>query len=99
MQSAATAVIPARALLVRTGNGPRQADVAFAERRTNVTGRFASRRAGRMTGRMTGGQVLLVDDVFTTGATAEACSVALRDAGAGRVDVVTWARTLRYLRR
>jgi predicted amidophosphoribosyltransferase len=39
--------------------------------------------------------VLLVDDVFTTGATAEACSLALLAAGAHAVDVVTWARTLR----
>ncbi len=42
-----------------------------------------------------GMRVLLVDDVVTTGATAEACSLALREAGATSVDVVTWARTLR----
>jgi predicted amidophosphoribosyltransferase len=79
--------LPARALLVRTEDGPRQADVAFAERRSNVRNRFAAEAAR--------GRLLVVDDVFTTGATAEACSLALRAAGAETVDVVTWARTLR----
>jgi len=75
-----------RSLLVRAQDGPRQADVSFAERRSNVRQRFA--------GRPTGGRVILVDDVFTTGSTAEACSLALLAAGAASVDVVTWARTL-----
>jgi predicted amidophosphoribosyltransferase len=39
--------------------------------------------------------VLLVDDVYTTGATAAAGATALRRAGALRVDVVTFARTVR----
>ncbi len=39
-------------------------------------------------------QVVLVDDVHTTGATLSACATALRDAGAQRVVAVTWARTL-----
>jgi predicted amidophosphoribosyltransferase len=74
-------------LLVRARQGPRQADVPLADRRTNVRGRFAARPVDR--------PVLLVDDVFTTGATAEACATALRAAGAPAVDVLTWARTLR----
>ena len=74
-------------LLTRTDDGPRQADVSFADRRTNVRQRFAARA--------TAGTILLVDDVFTTGATAEACATALTRAGAVSVDVVTWARTLR----
>lgn len=79
--------VPVRRLLVRAKEGPRQADVPFMERRSNVRGRFAARA--------TNGRVLLVDDVFTTGATVEACSLALLSSGAGSVDVVTWARTLR----
>jgi ComF family protein len=41
-----------------------------------------------------GENVLLVDDVFTTGATVSACAKALKDAGASRVFVLTVARPL-----
>lgn len=74
-------------LLARAAEGPRQADVPLAMRRANAARRF---RARPWTGR-----VLLVDDVFTTGSTAEACARALRIAGAEKVDVVTFARTPR----
>jgi predicted amidophosphoribosyltransferase len=39
--------------------------------------------------------VLLVDDVYTTGSTVSAVATAVRQAGADRVDVVTFARALR----
>jgi predicted amidophosphoribosyltransferase len=39
--------------------------------------------------------VLLVDDVYTTGATVSAAATALRHGGARQVDVVTFARTVR----
>jgi predicted amidophosphoribosyltransferase len=74
-------------LLVRAEEGPRQADVALADRRANVRDRFAAKPVDR--------PVLLVDDVYTTGATAEACATALTRSGAPSVDVLTWARTLR----
>lgn len=76
-----------RPLLRRAADGPRQADVPLAARRSNVSGRFACDRAA--------GHVLLTDDVLTTGATAEVCAAALRSAGAESVSVLTWARTLR----
>jgi predicted amidophosphoribosyltransferase len=39
--------------------------------------------------------VILVDDVYTTGATANACSRVLADAGASGIVVITFARALR----
>ena len=41
------------------------------------------------------GPVLLVDDVLTTGATVEACALALQRGGARHVDVLTLARVVR----
>jgi len=45
--------------------------------------------------RLPGARVLLVDDVYTTGATAESCARTLRDAGAEYVFLAVWARTPR----
>jgi ComF family protein len=39
--------------------------------------------------------VILIDDVLTTGSTAEACAKALQRAGAARVELITWARVVR----
>jgi ComF family protein len=57
-------------------------------RRESVTGAFAVRHADAIAGR----RVLLIDDVFTTGATVSACAAALQAAGAEEVFVLTVAR-------
>lgn len=59
-------------------------------RRSNVRRAFVVKRPERVTGR----RVLLVDDVMTTGATADECARVLLAAGARRVDVLTLARVL-----
>lgn len=57
-------------------------------RRKSVAEAFAVRHRDLIAGK----SVLLIDDVFTTGATASACAQALRDAGAEEILVLTIAR-------
>jgi predicted amidophosphoribosyltransferase len=62
------------------------------ERWRNVRGAFAV--AERYRSALAGRSVLLVDDVMTTGATLEACALALKNAGAARVEALTLARVV-----
>jgi ComF family protein len=80
--------LPVLPALEREEGRPRQRGLPLAERRRNVSGAFrVSREVPR--------RVALVDDVYTSGATAAAAASALRRAGARRVDVVTFARAVR----
>lgn len=75
----------------------RQATLHPSERRANVAGAF--RLAGGVARTVQGEHVLLVDDVWTTGATALACGDALLEAGARCFSVLTFARALPELDR
>jgi ComF family protein len=76
--------------LRRRGGGPPQARVSAGLRAANVRGRFRAAGGARLGGR----SVLLVDDVWTTGATVRECSRALRAAGAARIVVFTLSRAV-----
>ena len=80
--------LPDAPLLARTRPARRQRGLPLAERRRNVAGAFGSTgRAPRA--------VVVVDDVYTSGATVAAAASALRKAGAARVEAVTFARAVR----
>ena len=80
-------------LLVRLRATPSQGGLNAHGRKRNVRGVFAVRARARA--HVQGRRILLVDDVLTTGATAEAAARALLDAGAGAVDVLTLTRVMR----
>lgn len=79
-------------LLKRVRRTASQVGLTADQRRRNVRGAFKVDRACR--GRVKGRNVVVVDDVITTGATAEACARALKRAGAARVDVLALARAV-----
>lgn len=60
-----------------------------SQRRDMVRGAFQA------DARVKGRTVVLIDDVITSGSTAEACAKALRKAGAARVELICWARVVR----
>ncbi len=78
--------------LRRTRDTPRQVGLSEAAREANVHGAFAA------SGAVKGHDVVLLDDVLTSGATAREAARALREAGAARVFVLTLARARSELR-
>jgi predicted amidophosphoribosyltransferase len=75
-------------VLARTRTLPRQRGLSLEERRKNVRGSVGARGTVPV-------QVCVVDDVYTSGATVDACARACRAAGAHTVRVVTFARAVR----
>ena len=80
-------------LLVRRRATPSQGHLGRSQRHRNVAGAFAL-HPGRVQVAK-GARILLVDDVLTTGATAESCARTLRNAGAKAVDLLVLARVVR----
>ena len=79
-----------RAALVRTRATPSLKGRGQAARAKAVRGAFAVPERARVAGR----RIALVDDIYTTGATANAAAGALLRAGAASVAIVCWARVL-----
>ncbi len=67
-----------------------QINLKEKERRKNVRGAFGLREKQKVKGK----RILLIDDVYTTGATVNECSRVLRKGGAKRVDILTLARAV-----
>jgi ComF family protein len=83
--------LPCRSyLLVRSRPRPDKLRLTMRERWRSVRGAYTIRQGLRVDNL----RVLLIDDVLTTGATLDACSRALRKAGAAKVVALTVARAI-----
>ncbi len=80
-------------MLVRIRHTPPMGGLNREARRANLQGAIAVRPGYEAA--LAGRKVLLIDDVLTTGATAQACAGVLRKAGVLRVDVLSLARVVR----
>jgi ComF family protein len=78
-------------ILLRTRDAHSQIGLTSHQRRENMRGAFKVARAAEVTGH----EVLVVDDVYTTGTTATECARVLGRAGAAKVWVATVARTMK----
>ncbi len=79
--------------LVRTRATPMLGRLGAKDRAAAVRGVFRVPDEARTA--IQGQALILIDDVYTSGATADACARTLRRAGAARVTVLAWARVLR----
>ncbi|MCM8729850.1 double zinc ribbon domain-containing protein [Hephaestia sp. GCM10023244] len=79
-------------VLVRRRRTPPLRGLGPRDRARTVAGAFAISRRGAAV--LRGKRVVLIDDVHTSGATADACTRVLRRAGAARITVLCWARVL-----
>ena len=80
-------------LLERIKATPPLKGLGRQERAQAVRGAFRISAAAKQ--RVKGRTIILVDDVYTSGATANACAKVLKRAGADRVNILCWARVVR----
>ena len=78
-------------LLRRTRRTPPLKGMSPPQRRITVAGAFSVADKAKVAGKT----VILIDDVLTTGSTAEACARTIKRAGAARVELVSWARVVK----
>jgi ComF family protein len=78
-------------VLQRTRRTPPLKGMSPLQRRKTVAGAFKVRDKELVAGKT----IILVDDVLTTGSTAESCARALKRAGAARIELISWARVVR----
>lgn len=89
-----TGITAAHDVIERHRSTPVLRDRSPRERRRAVQGAFRLRPGARA--RLAGAQVVLVDDVYTTGATTHACVAVLLAGGASQVTILAWARALAH---
>jgi ComF family protein len=74
-------------ILQRIKETPSQRELSRQEREINLLYAFVVKEPDKISGK----NVLLIDDVFTTGSTSRECTRVLLEAGVNRVNVITWA--------
>jgi ComF family protein len=77
--------------LARVRRTPPLKGMSPLQRRKTVSGAFRVRNKAAISGKT----VILIDDVLTTGSTAEVCARTLKRAGAASVELVSWARVVK----
>lgn len=78
-------------VLIRTKSTPPQGIMNNTARRKNVSGVFAVSNPDKIRNK----RLVIIDDVFTTGATVDACAAVLKQAGARHVSILTLARVVK----
>ncbi|MBF0504048.1 MAG: ComF family protein [Candidatus Omnitrophica bacterium] len=77
-------------LLIRRKNTPTQTELGAKQRWTNLEGAFTIKNCANIAGK----SVLLIDDLYTTGATVDAAAETLKMAGAAEIGVLTFSLTV-----